>query len=163
MIGKAVAPAERCTLVGGFLILMHNSLHILHADDDTEDRWLFREGILEVDSSVSLTQFEDGKDLLDCLVGASAGTLAVHLIICDMQMPQMGGIGLLEAVKRLEAWKDTPIIIFSTSSFERDVMQCLAKGAAAFFSKPGTYSENLVVIQKMITLCSRQATTPVVS
>lgn len=141
---------------------MHNSLHVLHADDDAEDRWLFREGIREVDSSVLLTQFEDGKDLFDFLVGTSADSLAVHLIICDMQMPQMGGIGFLEAIRQLEVWKDTPVIIFSTSSFERDVKQCLARGAAAFFSKPGTHSENLAVIQKMITHCSLQVTTPVV-
>lgn len=139
---------------------MHDSLHVLHADDDTEDRWLFREGLLEVDPHVLLTQFEDGKNLLDFLAAAAAPCPAVHLIICDMQMPQMGGLSLLEAVKQLEAWKDTPVIIFSTSSFERDISQCLARGAAAFFSKPGTYSENLRVIRQMLAFSSRPATSP---
>jgi CheY-like chemotaxis protein len=132
---------------------MHHSLHVLHADDDAEDRWLFREGLVAVDSRVCLTQFEDGKDLLHFLHGLSPGAPAVHLIICDMQMSQVGGIGLLEAIKQLDGWKETPVVIFSTSSFERDIRQCLAKGATAFYSKPGTYSENLSVIRQLLTHC----------
>lgn len=107
-------------------------------------------------------QFEDGKDLLHFLHGPSLGPTAVHLIICDMQMSQVGGIGLLEAIKQLDGWKETPVVIFSTSSFERDIRQCLAKGAAAFYSKPGTYSENLLVIRQMLTHCRLQMTTPLV-
>ena len=131
---------------------MHNRLHVLHADDDAEDRWLFREGILEVDATVALEQFEDGSDLLHYLTRLAPAVPVVHLIICDMQMNQMGGIRLLEIIKANDAWKTVPVIIFSTSSFERDVQHCLAKGAAAFFSKPGTYSDNLAVIRKMLSL-----------
>ena len=137
---------------------MPHKLYVLHADDDAEDRWLFREGLLEVDSTVSLTQFEDGRDLLDFLVLETSSLPVVHLIICDMQMPRIGGISLLAAIKQLQNWKDVPVIIFSTSSFEKDVSLCLAKGAAAFFSKPGTYSENLSVIRQMLTHCKLQMT-----
>lgn len=139
---------------------MHNCLHVLHADDDAEDRWLFREGILEVDATVSLVQFEDGTDLLHYLTAPSSATPVVHLIICDMQMRQVGGLGLLQTIKTLEAWKEVPVIIFSTSSFELDIQQCLAKGAAAFFSKPGTYSENLAVIRQMISTASVRMASP---
>lgn len=141
---------------------MHHSLHLLHADDDSEDRWLFREGVMEVDSRISLLQFEDGRDLLDYLVRDPFDTPVVHLIVCDMQMAQMGGIGFLEAIKQLDAWKNTPVIIFTTSSFERDMKQCLAMGAAAFFSKPDTYSENLAVIRQMLTHNSHPKTAPLV-
>lgn len=139
---------------------MHDRLHVLHADDDAEDRWLFREGILEVDSSISLTQFEDGSGLLDYLVLADSPAPLVHLIICDMQMPLVGGIRLLEAIKQPGPWRDTPVIIFSTSSFERDIRECLAKGAAAFFSKPSTHAENLSVIRQMIARYSLQVSPP---
>lgn len=139
---------------------MHNRLHVLHADDDAEDRWLFREGILEVDATVALEQFEDGTDLLRYLTRPASATPVVHLIICDMQMRQVGGLGVLQAIKALDAWKEVPVIIFSTSSFEGDIQQCLAKGAAAFFSKPGTYSENLATIRQMISAASLPVTTP---
>lgn len=135
---------------------MHKPLQVLHVDDDMEDRWFFREGILEVDATILLTQFEDGTDLLNYLLGAASGAPEVHLIVCDMQMNQMGGIGLLEAIKQLDAWKDIPVVIFSTSSFEGDMKQCLSKGAAAFFSKPGTYGENLLVIRQMLRQYSLQ-------
>lgn len=138
---------------------MYKPLHVLHADDDTEDRWFFREGILEVDAAILLTQFEDGTDLLHYLQGATPATPEVHLIVCDMQMNQMGGIGLLEAIKKMDAWKHIPVVIFSTSSFERDIHHCLSKGAAAFFSKPGTYAENLLVIRQMLRQYSLQPAT----
>lgn len=141
---------------------MHNRLHVLHADDDAEDRWLFREGLLEVDATVALEQFEDGTDLIDYLTHPASALPVVHLIICDMQMNQMGGIRLLETIKTIEAWKHIPVIIFSTSSFERDVQLCLAKGAAAFFSKPGTHAENLSIIRKMLSLCRQPAAVPMV-
>jgi CheY-like chemotaxis protein len=130
---------------------MHNHLNVLHADDDAEDRWLFREGIREVDSSISLTQFEDGSSLLDYLVQDVSQAMTGHLIICDMQMPLVGGIRLLETIKQPGPWMDTPVIIFSTSSYERDIQECLSKGAAAFFTKPSTHSENLSVIRQMIS------------
>lgn len=127
----------------------------MHADDDPEDRWLFLESINGLEENISLTQFEDGADLLIYLDQLAPEQHPVCAIVSDMQMPLMGGISLLQVIKKLPHWKDVPFIIFSTSSFREDVDRCQKHGADAFFTKPSTFLENKTVISQIIALCRR--------
>ena len=84
--------------------------------------------ILIVDDSASLRQVVgialkgagydviegcDGKDALAKLTGQK-----VHLIISDVNMPNMDGITFVKNVKQLPAYKFTPVIMLTTESGE---------------------------------------------
>ena len=55
----------------------------------------------------------DGADALKRLTGQK-----VHLIIRDVNMPNMDGISLVKAVKELPAYRFTPIVMLTTESQE---------------------------------------------
>ncbi len=61
------------------------------------------------------------------------------LVVSDMRMPELDGIGLLEAVRR--AYPDTSVIMLSGMSETTIAVDCLHRGAADFLLKPISMNE----------------------
>jgi len=61
------------------------------------------------------------------------------LVVTDMRMPELDGIGLLEAVRR--AYPDTSVIMLSGMSETTIAVDCLHRGAADFLLKPISMNE----------------------
>jgi putative nucleotidyltransferase with HDIG domain len=61
------------------------------------------------------------------------------LIVSDMRMPELDGLGLLEAVR--EEYPDTSVIMLSGLSETTIAVDCLHRGAADFLLKPISMSE----------------------
>ena len=132
---------------------MEKILHILHADDDEEDRWIFQDGISKCDPTITLAQFEDGLHLLKHIETLQPDPTTVYAIVCDMQMPFIDGIGVLSQVKAMPVCKEMPFVIFTTSSLIEDTLNCMNKGALAFYSKPNTFPDSQQIIQEMVRCC----------
>lgn len=73
----------------------------------------------------------DGKDALSKL-----GQGKVHLIISDVNMPNMDGITLVKEVKKLPDYKFTPIIMLTTEGAEEKKREGQQAGAKAWVVKP---------------------------
>lgn len=116
--------------------------------------------ILIVDDSASLRQVVaialkgagydvieagDGKDALGKLTGQK-----VHLIISDVNMPNMDGITMVKEVKKLPAYKFTPIIMLTTESQESKKAEGQAAGARAWVVKPFKPEQMLAAVSKLI-------------
>ncbi|MDA8382395.1 MAG: response regulator [Betaproteobacteria bacterium] len=117
--------------------------------------------VLVVDDSASLRQVvsialkgagydvleaSDGKDALSKL----AGQQRVHLIISDVNMPNMDGIALVKAVKQLAQYKFTPIIMLTTESQEEKKREGQAAGAKAWVVKPFQPAQMLAAVSKLL-------------
>ena len=68
------------------------------------------------------------------------------LIMLDLNMPGIDGRELLVLIKQLSFVKHIPIIIFTTSADEKDVLQCYQNGASSYLQKP-------VVFKKLKEAC----------
>ena len=88
---------------------------------------------------------EDGKDALTKLNGQK-----IHLIISDVNMPNMNGIEFLKASKQIPAYKFTPVIMLTTESAEEKKMQGQAGGAKAWMVKPFKPDQMLAAIDKLV-------------
>jgi CheY-like chemotaxis protein len=66
------------------------------------------------------------------------------LIVSDLRMPGMDGLGLLRALKQLSA--STPVIIFTAYATDATAQEALAAGASAFLAKPFTATELLEIV-----------------
>lgn len=73
----------------------------------------------------------DGMDALEKL---SHLDKAVDLIVTDLNMPNLDGYGLIEAVRQNH--RDTPIIILSSEEGERDLVRGMEVGANSYLVKP---------------------------
>jgi two-component system, chemotaxis family, chemotaxis protein CheY len=87
----------------------------------------------------------DGRDALSKLDGTR-----IHLIISDVNMPNMDGITFVGEVKKLPAYRFTPIIMLTTESQEERKRQAQAAGAKAWVTKPFQPPQMLAAVAKLI-------------
>jgi two-component system chemotaxis response regulator CheY len=87
----------------------------------------------------------DGKDALSKLTGQK-----VHLIISDVNMPNMDGITFVKEVKKLANYKFTPIIMLTTESQEAKKAEGQEAGAKAWVVKPFKPEQMLMAVSKLI-------------
>ncbi len=87
----------------------------------------------------------DGKDALTKLNGQK-----IHLIISDVNMPNMDGITFVKEVKKLPNYKFTPIIMLTTESQEGKKQEGQAAGAKAWVVKPFQPAQMLTAVAKLI-------------
>ena len=62
-------------------------------------------------------------------------THRVDLVLTDIQMPQMGGLELVERIRARGAHKDVPIVVLSTLGTPEDRTRAMEKGANAYLVK----------------------------
>ena len=87
----------------------------------------------------------DGQDALKQLDGKR-----IHLIISDVNMPNMDGITFVAEAKKLPAYKFTPIIMLTTESQEDKKRQAQAAGAKAWVTKPFQPDQMLSAVAKLV-------------
>jgi two-component system chemotaxis response regulator CheY len=87
----------------------------------------------------------DGKDALSKMTGDK-----IHMIISDVNMPNMDGIEFVKAVKQLPAYKFTPICMLTTESEASKMQEGKAAGAKAWIVKPFQPPKLLSAVEKLI-------------
>jgi two-component system chemotaxis response regulator CheY len=87
----------------------------------------------------------DGQDALSKLSGQK-----IHLMICDVNMPNMDGITFLKTVRQNPSYKFTPIIMLTTESQEAKKQEGKAAGARAWVVKPFKPEQMVAAIEKLI-------------
>lgn len=115
-----------------------HSVTILLADDDSDDRELFKEAMEDRMPNLNLEFAIDGKNLMDKLHHTN------HLpdvLFLDLNMPYKSGFECLAEIRKTERLKDIPVIIYSTSSSQKDIDETFQKGANLYVKKPSYYKE----------------------
>ncbi|MBC7858351.1 MAG: response regulator [Burkholderiaceae bacterium] len=115
---------------------------IMIVDDSASMRQVV--GIALKGAGYDVLEGRDGKDALGKLTGQK-----VHLIISDVNMPNMDGISFVKEVKQLAAYKFTPIIMLTTESDESKKREGQAAGARAWVVKPFKPEQLLAAVQKL--------------
>ncbi len=87
----------------------------------------------------------DGKDALGKLTGQK-----VHLVISDLNMPNMDGITFLKNLKQNAQYKFTPVIMLTTESQEAKKQEAQAAGAKAWVTKPFKPEQMLAAVSKLV-------------
>lgn len=78
------------------------------------------------------------------------------LIITDLMMPKLSGLGLLEQLRKLPALADIPVIVLSASSDIRDRVDGFELGADDFLAKPVLVDELLARVRRQLQRSDRQ-------
>ena len=84
----------------------------------------------------------DFESVLEAGDGDQALTLlranTVALIMCDINMPNMSGLQLLQQIKEEKLASGVPIVMVTTESSEPQVRQAILAGARGYIRKPFT-------------------------
>ncbi len=111
---------------------------ILIIDDERAIRRALRE-ILEFEE-FEVVEAENGKEGFE-----KASSTSFDMIFCDIKMPQMDGMEVLDEL--LKAKIDTPVIMISGHGNVETAVQAIKKGAFDFIEKPLDLNRILVTIR----------------
>lgn len=116
---------------------------ILIVDDSASVRQVV--GIALKGAGYSVVEANDGQDALKKL-----DQQRVHLVISDVNMPNMDGLTLLKSLKSRQDTKFTPVIMLTTESEQSKKEQGRAAGAKAWVVKPFQPQQMLAAVSKLI-------------
>lgn len=111
---------------------------ILLVDDDADDQHLFNDAIHCVDSSIRFDWADNGFHALNKLNNTK---LLPELIFIDLNMPLINGFDLIAQLKGSGRFSHIPLVAFTTSKSQSDMLRAKLLGANAFLSKPDDYHE----------------------
>ncbi|WP_374563967.1 response regulator [Ideonella sp.] len=117
---------------------------ILIVDDSSSVRQVV--GITLRSAGYEVLEGRDGRDALSQLKGQK-----VHLIISDVNMPNMDGISFVKEVKQRPEYRFTPVVMLTTESQDAKKAEGKAAGAKAWVVKP-FLPEALVNVVQMLVL-----------
>lgn len=115
---------------------------IMVVDDSASIRQLV--GITLKGAGYDVIEAGDGQEALKKLNGQK-----VHLVISDVNMPEMDGISFLKAIKQLPDYKFTPVLMLTTESQEAKKEEGQMAGAKAWMVKPFHVSQLLSAVSKL--------------
>lgn len=124
------------------------------AEDDPDDRILVAEALREANSEEELISVEDGEELMHYLRRSGPytdmdGEPLPDLILLDLNMPRMDGREALSQIKADPALRHIPIVVFTTSRADEDVVRSYDLGVNSFIVKPSSF-EGLVNAMRSI-------------
>jgi CheY-like chemotaxis protein len=115
------------------------SKHILLIDDDSDDAELFSDAIEELRIDAVVVHFPDGNEALERLREREIPT--PDIIFLDINMPQINGWECLREIKMIAHLRKIPIVMYSTSSLDRQGVEAKDVGANAFLTKPSHFED----------------------
>lgn len=133
-----------------------NSIMLLIADDDSDDRMLIEDAFDESRLSNPRVYVEDGQELLDFLRAEGKYTdrdpdELPGLILLDLNMPRMDGRTALKHLKEDSRLRRIPVVVLTTSKAEEDILRTYDLGVSSFISKPVTFDGLVNVVRALNT------------
>ncbi len=124
------------------------SYNILIVDDSS----LTRVAIKRIIGMVDI----DAKDILEAGNGVEALKVLsendVDLVLADLNMPEMGGIELVQKMKESKDFANIPVIVVSTESSTTRVKELIEDGIKDFLHKPFTPEEFRTILAKNLAV-----------
>ncbi|HVK08522.1 MAG TPA: response regulator [Gemmataceae bacterium] len=122
-----------------------DNLVILLAEDDDGHASLIQRNLKRAGLANEIVRVRDGQEALDYLrrEGPFAGRASAPplLLLVDINMPRVDGVGVLQAVKADPETAKLPVIMLTTTDDPREVERCYALGCSVYVTKPVKYED----------------------
>jgi two-component system chemotaxis response regulator CheY len=116
--------------------------------------------IMTVDDSASMRQVvcfalrAGGYEVVEAVDGVDAlnklKNQELHMILSDLNMPNMNGMELTRQIRALPQYKFIPIVLFTTESHPEKKQEGKAAGATGWIVKPFSLEQLLAVVKKVV-------------
>ncbi len=117
------------------------TIDILLIEDNEVDAELAVAALKGRDFGDRVVHFIDGEHVLDFICANSWSTNwktenAPRLILLDLRLTKMGGLEVLQQLKVRERTRPIPVVVFSGSHDEKEMLECYRLGANSYVVKP---------------------------
>jgi CheY-like chemotaxis protein len=115
--------------------------HLLVIEDSQEDFTTLLRMIQQLNYQLKIQHFLNGDEALDFLLKngkeeENTDRSLPNLILLDLNLPGTDGRDILKAIKTDEYLRMIPVVIFTTSGSDRDVIGCSQNYANSYVIKP---------------------------
>jgi len=128
-------------------LIKNSPIKIMYAEDDDADRMLLKEALVEAEINSDLETVTNGEALIKDLSKTDP-----DIIFLDLNIPRKNGKECLHEIRSNNKFKDIPVIIFSTCSFEEDVNDTYADGANMYVTKPISFKSHVEILKKIFSI-----------
>ena len=127
---------------------------ILLVEDNPDDAKLTLRAFERSNIVNSIVVVHDGIEALDFLFargahGDRAGKPLPTLVVLDLKLPKLDGVGVLKAIRTDERTRLIPVVILTSSKEEEDVISCYALGANSYVRKPVDFEQFLIAAAQL--------------
>lgn len=127
---------------------------ILLVEDNPRDEVLTLRALKKNNISNEVVVTRDGVEALDFLFGT--GTYAdrdvsvmPQVILLDLKLPKVDGLQVLQKIRSDERTSLLPVVIFTSSSEEEDLMKSYSLGANSYVRKPVEFEQFLEATRQL--------------
>jgi CheY-like chemotaxis protein len=86
---------------------------------------------------------ENGKDGLEAL----KNNPGIDVVLMDIMMPELDGYDTIRIIRRLDEFKNLPIIAVTAKAMKGDREKCIEAGASDYISKPVNIEQLLSLLR----------------
>lgn len=124
----------------------YDDIDVLIAEDSVPEAEMAIRAFEKNNLAGKLHWVKDGAEALDFLYGRGKYAARDPLrkpkfFLLDLNMPKLDGFDVLRTLKCDEAMRDIPVVIMSSSSRERDLLEGYRLGANSYIVKPVNFGE----------------------
>lgn len=123
-------------------------INIVLVEDDPDDVYFFRSTLTKLNLAVDLVVLKNGLEFVDFM---HKNNNEKSLILLDLNMPKMGGIAALEAIKDDVNVNQCIIVAFTTSDNQDDINKAYTLGIKSYIKKPDTQQQARDLLLSLIT------------
>ena len=115
-------------------------IRILIVEDNPDDEALLLRQLKKAQLDGHIRVIADGNRALIYLSDAKYRCEDLVAVFLDLNLPAVGGVKLLEAIRAADRLKHLPVIVMTSSNAQEELDKCSALGVSSYVSKPVTFS-----------------------
>lgn len=129
-------------------------VEILLIEDNANDVELALRALKKNNLANRLHVVSDGAEALDFIFaqGPYSSRSVVDgpkVILLDLKLPKIDGIDVLRAIRADDRTKGTPVVVLTTSSEERDIVETYRLGVNSYIVKPVNFEKFVDVVREL--------------
>ncbi|MBK9702970.1 MAG: response regulator [Betaproteobacteria bacterium] len=114
-------------------------------EDNPDDAEFTLRALRKANVALDVVRVEDGVAALEFVLGtgaqsARAGARLPRLMLLDLDLPKLDGLGVLRRLKADVRSKVLPVIVLTSSDRQADVREAYRLGANSYIVKPADYA-----------------------
>lgn len=128
--------------------LLANGKTILLVEDNSNDALLTQRSLKKANIMNKVVWVKDGAEAIDYLFinCLQQGEKLPQLVLLDIHMPKVNGIEVLQRIRADESLSWLPVIIFTSSKEEKDLVESYRLGINSYVCKPINFDDFSAVV-----------------
>jgi two-component system response regulator len=108
-------------------------------EDSSDDEFFIRRAMERLFEDLDIRVAVNGEEAMAALLDENAKVPS--LILIDVKLPRVGGLEVLQALRKDPRYLKTPVVILTSSTERMDIETAYSLGANGYVSKPVKFDE----------------------